>query len=109
MAAVMADLDVVLLTSRNEGSPVALIEAAAAGLPVVATDVGGVRSVVRDGETGLLVPSGDPDAAAAALRELLGDPDKMQAMGRAGRSHVLSAFDKSRLLRDISRLYSDLV
>ena len=71
LALLYAALDVVVLTSLNEGTPVALIEAMAAGRPVVATDVGGVAEVVRDDAKGMLVPSGDAEAIAqAVLRSL---------------------------------------
>ena len=70
---VLADIDVALLTSRNEGTPVALIEAAAAGRPAVATDVGGVRAVIDDGVSGLVVPVGDDQAVAVAVRRRLVD------------------------------------
>lgn len=68
---VLAAADVLLLTSRTEGLPAVLIEAGLSGLPVVATSVGGVAEIVEDGETGHLVPVGDPAAAATALREAL--------------------------------------
>lgn len=106
--AAMADVDLVALSSRNEGTPVALIEAAACGRPVVATDVGGVRSVVEDGETGLLVPAGDSTALAAAMERLLRDramADRFGAAGRAG-SH---RFDEDRLVADVRALYAELL
>ncbi len=102
---ILADTDLALLTSRNEGTPVALIEAAAAGVPAVATRVGGVPSVVVDGETGVLVPHGDPAALARAILELLADPDRRREMGRAARARALMHFDANRLLQDIDDLY----
>jgi glycosyltransferase involved in cell wall biosynthesis len=109
MAAALSDLDVVLLTSRNEGTPVALIEASAAGRPVVATDVGGVRSVVADGTTGLLAPPGDADAVAALLARLLAGAGERRRMGAAGREHVRRRFGADRLVRDVADLYRDLL
>lgn len=106
---VMASLDVAVLSSRNEGSPVALIEALAAGVPVVATDVGGVRSVVEDHKSGFLVPSGDFKGLAAAASKLLDDPARARAMGEVGRSHVAHRFDQARLVSDIRSLYEDLL
>lgn len=97
------------LTSRNEGTPVALIEAAAAGLAAVATDVGGVRSVVRHGVTGLLAPPGDPGMVATHLSRLLGDPAEQQRFGLAGREWVRTRFGDERLLNEIGALYSDLL
>ena len=102
-------LDVVLLTSRNEGTPVSLIEAAAAGRAVVATDVGGVRHVVEHGVTGIIVKPGDPRASAAAISSLLADPQTRQAMGQAGRTRSLSRFGKDQLISNISSLYEELL
>lgn len=109
VAGAVSDLDVVVLTSRNEGTPVALIEASAAARPVVATDVGGVRTVVRDGVTGLLAPPGDAEAVAALLARLLADAGTRRVMGQAGRQHVRERFGGERLLRDMRDLYTDLL
>ena len=106
---VYADAWVVALTSRNEGSPVSLIEAMAAERPVVATRVGGVPDLVEDGVTGRLVAPGDPEALAAALTALLQDPERRQALGRAARARVLPAFAASRLVGDIDALYGELL
>ena len=105
----MSDLDVVALTSRNEGTPVAIIEALAAGRAVVATDVGGVRHVVEDRVTGRLAPPGDPVAVAGLIRGLLDRPDERASFGRAGRESVRHRFGQERLLADIRVLYSDLL
>jgi glycosyltransferase involved in cell wall biosynthesis len=99
--------DVVVLTSDNEGTPVSLIEAQAAAVPVVSTCVGGVRSVVLDDETGLLAD--DPPALAAAIASLLDDPDRAAAMAARGREHVLSTFGVERLVDDLDRLYRRLL
>lgn len=109
IADLLTDVDVALLTSRNEGTPVALIEAAAAGRPAVATGVGGVRFVVDDHVTGLLVPVGDHEAVAAALRTLLSDPQRAAAMGSAGRERVRERFSSHRLVRDTAALYDALL
>jgi glycosyltransferase involved in cell wall biosynthesis len=105
----MADADVVALTSRNEGTPVAIIEALASATPVVATAVGGVPFVVKDGVTGLLAPRGDPGAIAGGLDRLLGDRTAAAAMAAAGQSDVLARFGYQRLVRDIEALYGTLV
>ena len=104
-----AALDVVTLTSRNEGTPVALIEAGAAGKPAVATRVGGVADVVHDGKTGLLVPPGDSDAVAAAVLTLLDDPDRARALGEAARREVGDRFTIERLADDLADLYGELL
>lgn len=106
--AALSDADLVVLSSRNEGTPVALIEAAACGRAVVATDVGGVRSVVADGEHGLLVPPEDAGAFADSVADLLADPDRRRAMGRAARA-ASSRFDEDRLVGDVRALYDELL
>jgi glycosyltransferase involved in cell wall biosynthesis len=100
--------DVAVLTSDNEGTPVCLIEAQAAAVPVVATRVGGVDTVVRDGEGGHIVAS-DPQALAAAVRELLERPELRSRMGAAGRDHVLGTFTVERLVDDVDGLYRRLL
>jgi glycosyltransferase involved in cell wall biosynthesis len=106
---VYADLDVVVLTSRNEGSPVSLIEAMAAARPVVATRVGGVPDLVEDGQQGLLVPADDVEALARAIEDVLSSPDRWRAMGEAGRKRVYPAFTAERLISDLDRLYTELL
>ena len=106
---VYAAADVALLTSRNEGTPVALIEAGAAGLPSVSTRAGGVPSVVRDGETGLLTDVGDANALAAALLRLFDDTKLRGAMGAAARAHVRPRWSSERLAADLDRLYRSLL
>jgi glycosyltransferase involved in cell wall biosynthesis len=101
--------DVVVQTSDNEGTPVSLIEAHAAGRPVVSTRVGGVAAVVRDGASGHLVARDDEPGFAAAIEGLLADPARAAAFGRAGRVHVTSAFTLGRLVDDVDRLYRDLL
>lgn len=108
LPALYADLDVVALASRNEGTPVSLLEAMAAGVPVVATAVGGVPDVVCHGETGLLVPPGDPAALAAALASLLGDPERRCTLGLAGRRAAFPAYDAKGLIARIEALYLEL-
>jgi glycosyltransferase involved in cell wall biosynthesis len=108
MKQVYADLDVVALSSNNEGSPVALIEAMAAGRPIVATAVGGVGEVVRDGETGRLVPPRNPGALAEGMVDLLRDRERAERFGLAGRAYVYPRHAASRLVADVERLYTDL-
>ncbi len=102
---IYAGLDIVTLSSYNEGLPVALIEAMAAGKPVVSTDVGGVRDLILDGNNGLLVPSNDHKALAEAIIYLLRKPERRAMMGRAGREKAYPDFDKKRLVVDIDNLY----
>lgn len=107
--AAVSDLDLVVLTSKNEGTPLSLIEAAAAARPVVATAVGGVPSVVDDGATGRLVPPSDPEALAAAVRAVLAEPDGAARMGRTGRERVHRRFGAERLLADMRSVYETLL
>lgn len=102
---IYADLDVVALSSHNEGSPVALIEALAAGRPVVATDVGGVAEVVLDGRTGRTVPARAPDRLASAILDLLQDRSAAESLGAAGRRHVYPRYASARLVEDMGGLY----
>lgn len=108
MRTIYADLDVVALSSLNEGSPVAIIEAMAAARPVVATNVGGVSEVVADGESGLLVRPRDAKALARAILALLEDPSGAERMGQAARAAVYPRYSTVRLLADIERLYLEL-
>jgi glycosyltransferase involved in cell wall biosynthesis len=85
--------DLFLLSSHYEGMPLAMIEAMAAGCPVVATAVGGVPDVVDDSNAGRVVPAKDPHALAAAIIEILGDPDKRRTMAAAARQRAITAFD----------------
>jgi glycosyltransferase involved in cell wall biosynthesis len=106
---VYADLDAVVLTSKNEGSPVALIEGMAARRAVVSTAVGGVPDIVEHEVTGLLVPDGDGAAVAAAVLRLLADPALAARLGEAGQRAVLATFAASRLVDDVDHLYQQLL
>jgi glycosyltransferase involved in cell wall biosynthesis len=105
---VVAAADVAILASDNEGTPVALIEAAAAGRPAVATAVGGVPEVVVPG-AGILVPRGNYAALADGLNRLARDRPLRERMGARAREHVLRHFSIDRLLVDIERLYEELL
>jgi glycosyltransferase involved in cell wall biosynthesis len=103
-----AATDVFLLTSRNEGTPVALIEAMASGVPGVSTNVGGVKDVINSPEVGRLAPFGDAAALASAILELLRSEDLRRRIGQAARAHVLERYGVDRLVADIDRLYRRL-
>lgn len=99
-----AGMDIFVLPSHREGFPRAAMEAAASGLPVVATDIRGCREVVEDEVTGLLVPVGDARALAAAVRAL-SDPSERKRMGRAGRVKAENEFDERRIVETVMRTY----
>lgn len=101
--------DAFLLPSVNEGTPVSAIEALASGTPVVATRVGGVPDVVRDGEDGFLFEPGDTDGAAERLALLASDATLRSALGASGRERVLRRYSVSRLVEDVDRLYRSLL
>ncbi|MEA3308129.1 MAG: glycosyltransferase, partial [Chloroflexota bacterium] len=105
----LAALDLFALTSDWEGMSNALLEAMAAGLPVVATAVGGTPEVVVDGETGFLVPPRDPNALAQAIIRLLRDPDLRHQMGEAGRARVAAHFSVEQMVRKTEALYEKLL
>ena len=105
---VFAAADLAVLSSDNEGTPVSLIEAAAAGLPAVATDVGGVREVVSE-DTGILTPKGDPTALARAIAEMATDPQCRERYGEAARRHAIQSYGAKRLLTDVDNLYRELL
>jgi glycosyltransferase involved in cell wall biosynthesis len=102
-------IDALLLPSANEGTPVSVIEALAAERPAVATRVGGVADVIRDGVDGFLVEVGDAEALAERLATLASDPARRAVMGAAGRVRVLDRYAVPRLVDDIDRLYRSLL
>ncbi|MBI3864311.1 MAG: GT4 family glycosyltransferase PelF [Planctomycetia bacterium] len=96
--------DLFVLSSVTEGLPMTLLEAMAAGLPIVSTDVGGISELVRHQETGLLVAPQNPEALACAILELVHDPQRSVDMGRAGRRRVEQEFD----IRVVTARYEEL-
>jgi glycosyltransferase involved in cell wall biosynthesis len=104
-----AAFDALVLPSGNEGTPVSVIEALAAELPVVATRVGGVPDVVREGEDGFLVEAGATDDLADRLGRLARDPDLRARMGKKGRERVLPRYAVDRLVDDVDELYRSLL
>jgi glycosyltransferase involved in cell wall biosynthesis len=108
--ALMNAADAYVMSSRWEGMPLVLQEAAAVGLPVVSTDVGGNREVVCDGVSGLLVPPDDSPALATAMQKMLvASPDQRAEMGRRGRGHIESRFGIERVLDRWEAIYQDLL
>ena len=106
---VYADLDVLVVSSDNEGTPVSAIEAMASGCPVVATRVGGLPDLIEDGEVGHLVAARDAEAMAGAILGLLRDGDRARRMGQRARGLVQGRYRAERLCRDIEGLYTELL
>ncbi len=104
-----SELDIVALTSLNEGTPLALIEAQAAARPCVATNVGGVANVVEEGKGGFLVPSQNIETFVQALIKLLNNPTLMWTMGKYGRDKVKDRFSRERLIKDVESLYDKML
>lgn len=109
IARVFTAFDVFALSSTREALPVSILEAMATGIPVVATAVGGVPSVVDDGETGLLVPAGDEIAMNEALESLRRDPRKARAMGDRGREVAMQRFSLEKTQAAYADLYHRLL
>jgi glycosyltransferase involved in cell wall biosynthesis len=109
MPAAYASADVFCLPSWWEAMPLSVLEAMAAGLPVVASDVGDVARIVADGETGFVVPPSSPQELANALRKLLIDSDLSHRMGIAGRRRVEEHFAQTTTATAISELYASVV
>jgi glycosyltransferase involved in cell wall biosynthesis len=109
VAQLLAASDVFVLSSRSEGLPLSILEAMAAGLPVVATNVGGVVELVLEGETGFLVPPGDPQSLVGALERLLDDSALRRRLGAAGRIRVEEHFDLVSTRQAHLDLYSALL
>ena len=104
-----AATDVFVLTSRNEGTPVALIESMAAGAPGVSTDVGGVRDVIAAPELGVVVPPNDAGGLTEEVNRLLSDPDRRRLLGTRARDWVMSRYGIDRLVSDVTDFYEQLL
>jgi glycosyltransferase involved in cell wall biosynthesis len=101
----LGELDLFVLPSWTEGLPLVVLEAMARRRAVVATPVGGTPEVVADGETGVLVPPRDPEALAAAIRELLADPERRRRMGEAGYRRAAERFSAEAMTRRVLEIY----
>ena len=109
MEDVYAGLDIVALTSLNEGTPVSLIEAQASNKPIVATNVGGVKDVCVQNDTALICESDDSKAFSTELLKLIEHDDLRFTMGLNGKKYVEKKYDKSRLVNDMRMLYYELL
>lgn len=106
---VMAAADLVALTSRNEGTPLTLIEGQASGTPVISTNVGGVRDIMLDGKTGLLVPPSDAESYTNALCTMLENPCQLAEFGRTAKSFAFEQFSLEKMADRTSNLYEELL
>lgn len=109
VAGVLAALEIVVHTAEAEPFGRVLIEAMAMGRPIVAFAEGGVPEIVADGETGILVPPGDVEAMAEAVKSLLSDPDRRREMGAAGRRRVEACFDARQTARAVEAVYEEVL
>lgn len=109
VAGILPGLDLVALSSFNEGTPVSLIEAQAAGVPVISTDVGGVRDIVSQNETGLIVGLFEVESYADGLLNLINNKEKRQKMSQNGWNYVREKFHYKRLCADMENLYVELL
>jgi glycosyltransferase involved in cell wall biosynthesis len=105
----MAAFDVFMLASEYEGLPVAVLEAMALGRAVVATHVGGLPSAINDGEHGILVPPGNPDALASSVIDLLRNDDLRRGLGSAARERVRRNFSLSQMVSAMEQAYTDVL
>ncbi len=109
MPSVYASLDVMVSSSRQEGLPMAILEGMASSLPLVASAVGEVPSVVLDGRTGVLVPAGDVDALASGIGELLRDQAKRLRFGAAAKQLIQDEYSAERMTADYLRVYDEAI
>jgi glycosyltransferase involved in cell wall biosynthesis len=109
VARMLRAADLFLLTSISEGIPLTVIEAMAAALPVVATNVGGMTEVVEDEQTALLAPAGDAAGLAAGVVRLAGDPELRRQMGQRGRERAHGVFSESQMHAQYVRLYDEML
>jgi glycosyltransferase involved in cell wall biosynthesis len=109
LSSVLPRWDIFVMPSLEEGFGISALDAMAAGLPVVASSVGGVPELVVDGETGWLVPPGDAEALASRLRLLLCNPELRISVGAAAHAHVRDHFNAAQMTGNFARLYDELL
>jgi glycosyltransferase involved in cell wall biosynthesis len=102
---IISILDILVQPSLNEGVGMVLLEAQSLGVPVIATNVGGIPEVVKDGVTGILVPSQDANSIAKALNYLLGDEKEREGMGREAKRWVKDKFSSHKMIKEIAEIY----
>ncbi len=108
-ATILASSQVFVLSSRREGFPLSILEAMRAGLPVIASDVGGVGEAVEEGKTGFVVPPADVDALSDRLSRFIDSPLLRQTMGEAGRKRFLNMFTLEQMVEKTLAVYHDVL
>lgn len=106
---ILPNLDLLVHPALREGLGIALLQAAQAGVAIVASEAGGLREAVADGQTGLLVPAGDPAALASAITGLLDDPTQRRALGAAGAARVATDFSPAAMVAGNLRVYREVL
>ncbi len=109
MPSVYASLDIMVSTSRQEGLPIAILEGMASGLPIVATAVGEVPTLISTGYTGMLVPPQKVDSIATAIMALLRSPEERRRLGAAARTRIKNEFSADRMTADYLRVYNEAI
>ena len=104
-----AGMDIICLTSKNEGTPVSLIEAQAAGIPIIATNVGGIKDIILEDKTGYIVNTDDIDGFAEKLWELIENENKRQEMSQNGWTFVKDKFQYTKLISNMDEYYKSLL
>ena len=104
-----AGMDIICLTSKNEGTPVSLIEAQASGTPVISTNVGGVQDIIDEGKTGYIIEKGDLNSYVNKLNEMIQDEKMLENMSQNGWNYVKDKFSYARLCADMEKLYKKLL
>lgn len=109
IAAVLFEFDIFLLSSVSEGTPLVVIEAMAAGCPVIATDVGGLSEMIEDQQSGMLVPSEGVNSLADRMLELAGDKEQRNRLGKRGREIAKTRYSLHRMVRDYCKIYETML
>jgi glycosyltransferase involved in cell wall biosynthesis len=107
MASFLAGLDIFVLASRSEGLSITLLEAGCAGLPLIASATGGIPEIVRDGKTGILVPSEDELSLAEAIIFLIEDPKKRKHLGDEAAGDIRKRFSEDDMLKETEKVYDE--
>ncbi|MEQ9620234.1 MAG: glycosyltransferase [Deltaproteobacteria bacterium] len=106
---ILSGCDLFVLPSLYEGLPLSILEAMAAGRPVIASDINGTDEIIIDGKTGILVPPADPRAIAEAIRRILSDPSLARNLADSGKKRAHSEFSSKKMVEGVTRVYDDII